>query len=41
VATPCRRHAGIRVRRGCVQVSMSFDVPAHRHLPIEIYGTSG
>lgn len=24
-----------------VQVGMSFDVPAHRHLPIEIYGTEG
>ncbi len=24
-----------------VQVSMSFDVPAHRHLPIEIYGSEG
>jgi predicted dehydrogenase len=24
-----------------VQVSMSFDVPAHRHLPIEIYGSKG
>ncbi len=24
-----------------VQISMSFDVPAHRHLPIEIYGTKG
>jgi predicted dehydrogenase len=24
-----------------VQMSMSFDVPAHRHLPIEIYGTKG
>ena len=24
-----------------VQVCMSFDVPAHRHLPIEIYGTEG
>ena len=24
-----------------VQVSMSFDVPAHRHLPIEIYGIEG
>jgi predicted dehydrogenase len=24
-----------------VQIGMSFDVPAHRHLPIEIYGTKG
>src|SRR5262249_44744920 len=24
-----------------VQVAMSFDVPAHRHLPIEIYGSKG
>src|SRR5581483_5522199 len=24
-----------------VQMSMSFDVPAHRHLPIELYGTKG
>jgi predicted dehydrogenase len=24
-----------------VQMAMSFDVPAHRHLPIEIYGTNG
>ncbi len=24
-----------------VQLSMSFDVPAHRHLPIEIYGSKG
>ena len=24
-----------------VQLSMSFDVPTHRHLPIEIYGTKG
>jgi predicted dehydrogenase len=24
-----------------VQMSMSFDVPAHRHLPIEIYGSKG
>jgi len=24
-----------------VQVSMSFDVPAHRHLPIEVYGSKG
>jgi predicted dehydrogenase len=24
-----------------VQMSMSFDVPVHRHLPIEIYGTKG
>ena len=24
-----------------IQMSMSFDVPAHRHLPIEIYGTKG
>jgi predicted dehydrogenase len=24
-----------------MQMSMSFDVPAHRHLPIEIYGTKG
>src|SRR5689334_9097056 len=24
-----------------VQMCMSFDVPAHRHLPIEIYGTKG
>lgn len=24
-----------------VQVTMSFDVPAHRHLPIEIYGSKG
>jgi predicted dehydrogenase len=24
-----------------VQVSLSFDVPAHRHAPIEIYGTEG
>jgi predicted dehydrogenase len=24
-----------------VQVTMSFDVPTHRHLPIEIYGTKG
>ena len=23
----------------CVQVTMSFDVPTHRHLPIEIYGS--
>jgi predicted dehydrogenase len=24
-----------------VQVGMSFDVPAHRHLPMEIYGSEG
>jgi len=24
-----------------VEISMSFDVPTHRHLPIEIYGTEG
>ena len=24
-----------------VQVGMSFDVPAHRHLPLEIYGSKG
>ena len=24
-----------------VQMAMSFDVPAHRHLPIEIYGSKG
>jgi predicted dehydrogenase len=24
-----------------VQIGMSFDVPAHRHLPLEIYGTEG
>jgi predicted dehydrogenase len=24
-----------------VQIGMSFDVPTHRHLPLEIYGTEG
>jgi predicted dehydrogenase len=24
-----------------VQIGMSFDVPAHRHVPLEIYGTKG
>ena len=30
--------AAVRLDRECV---LSFDVPAHRHLPIEIYGTEG
>ena len=24
-----------------VSIAMSFDVPKHRHTPIEIYGTEG
>ena len=40
-ADACRRHARVRRPARSCSIAMSFDVPAHRHLPIEIYGTEG
>ena len=37
---PRHRHAAVRLGRDG-QVTLSFDVPKHSHLPIEIYGTRG
>ena len=41
VPDPRRRRDGSSSRARSCRSSMSFDVPAHRHLPIEIYGTKG
>ena len=42
VEVPTHASATLQFVSGAiVQLSMSFDVPTHRHLPIEIYGTKG
>ena len=42
VEVPTHASATLQFVSGAIaQLSMSFDVPTHRHLPIEIYGTNG